>query len=303
MMGTATLAVTLAVLSLPPAGEGRVLNRLLHPFQRPRQGQALPMDDYAQAYRVAKAQKKQLLVFFHQPGKGFFQDSKQYRALSNSRAWKQMDRYVLASVPLNATLKQSGQTKRVVDYPAFADLRSSGGVAIVDLEKPKAGTYGQVISALPFRSGSYYSFKPSDITTMMELPRGTLTQRSLILAVRIHPEHPGGANGKFNPVLASEAQSHSKNQANMGVQGHHNWENRFHRINARLASDVSAQEVVAESWPGEDLMDACVDCVDSWRHSSGHWSAVRGRHPVFGFDIKRGGNGIWYATGLFGRRN
>ncbi|HJT35965.1 MAG TPA: hypothetical protein VJ783_28310, partial [Pirellulales bacterium] len=40
--------------------------------------------------------------------------------------------------------------------------------------------------------------------------------------------------------------------------------------------------------------------VDSWRHSSGHWSAVYHRQPRFGYDMKRGVNGIWYATGLFG---
>jgi hypothetical protein len=29
---------------------------------------------------------------------------------------------------------------------------------------------------------------------------------------------------------------------------------------------------------------------------------VRSRHPLFGYDIKRGRNGIWYATGIFGLR-
>jgi hypothetical protein len=59
--------------------------------------------------------------------------------------------------------------------------------------------------------------------------------------------------------------------------------------------------VVAESWPGQELVEACVDCVHSWRQSSGHWSAVQGRQRAFGYDIRRGFNGIWYATGIFGR--
>ena len=59
-------------------------------------------------------------------------------------------------------------------------------------------------------------------------------------------------------------------------------------------------EVVAESWPGQDLVDAAEEAVHSWRQSPGHWSAVRSRQPVFGYDIKRGLNGIWYATGIFG---
>jgi hypothetical protein len=39
--------------------------------------------------------------------------------------------------------------------------------------------------------------------------------------------------------------------------------------------------------------------VDSWRHSSGHWQGVSRPHRAFGYDIRRGRNGIWYGTGIF----
>jgi hypothetical protein len=58
-------------------------------------------------------------------------------------------------------------------------------------------------------------------------------------------------------------------------------------------------EIVAESWPGQGLTDACVDCVQSWRQSSGHWRNVRTPHGSYGYDIRQGANGIWYATGIF----
>ena len=60
-------------------------------------------------------------------------------------------------------------------------------------------------------------------------------------------------------------------------------------------------EVVAESWPNQNLIDSCVDCVHSWRQSPGHWSAVQARQASYGYDIRRGGNGIWYATGIFAK--
>jgi len=50
------------------------------------------------------------------------------------------------------------------------------------------------------------------------------------------------------------------------------------------------------------LLAAAIECVRCWRLSSGHWGAVRESHPVYGYDMKRGDNGIWYATGIFGRR-
>ena len=58
-------------------------------------------------------------------------------------------------------------------------------------------------------------------------------------------------------------------------------------------ADFARWEVV------KDLIDSCIDCVASWRHSPGHWGAVRGRHRLFGYDIRRGRNGIWYGTGIF----
>ncbi|HEV3003504.1 MAG TPA: hypothetical protein VGX78_03545, partial [Pirellulales bacterium] len=102
---------------------------------------------------------------------------------------------------------------------------------------------------------------------------------------------------------ATEARSHSTYQARICVQGHHHWARRFPRLSRHLPRGLRAQEVVAESWPHEELVDAAVDCVDSWRQSSGHWSAVRAHQPRFGYDMQRGGNGIWYATGLFGNRH
>jgi hypothetical protein len=65
----------------------------------------------------------------------------------------------------------------------------------------------------------------------------------------------------------------------------------------------SASEVVAESWGlvvgGENVLEAAFSCVDAWRQSSGHWGAVSRPQRYFGYDIARGGNGTWYATGIF----
>jgi len=172
------------------------------------------------------------------------------------------------------------------------------GIVVVDYAHTKSKHYGHVINIYPFKSRFLAAER---VVTMMNLPEGSLTQRTMIFAVLTHPERPASAHGKFVRELAEESERHSHHQANIRSQGHHQWESRFHRINARLGRGLTAQEVVAESWPGQDLVDAAEECVNSWRQSSGHWAAVRGRHPVFAFDIKRGANGIWYATGLFGR--
>jgi hypothetical protein len=115
----------------------------------------------------------------------------------------------------------------------------------------------------------------------------------MILAVRIHAERPRSTEGLCDPLLCNEAESHSAHQARIRRQGHHGWETRAPRLGG------AAAEVCAESWQNQDLMDSCVDCVASWRQSAGHWRAVSGTHAAYGYDIRRGGNGIWYATGIF----
>jgi hypothetical protein len=124
-----------------------------------------------------------------------------------------------------------------------------------------------------------------------------LTQRTLIYAVRIHPERPASALGCPDDRLLVEAESHSQYQASIRLQGHHGWNVRFSRIAAVLGR--SPREVCAESWPGQNLIESAIECVRCWRLSSGHWSAVQARNRAFGYDMKLGGNGVWYATGIF----
>ena len=97
--------------------------------------------------------------------------------------------------------------------------------------------------------------------------------------------------------LLAEAESHSQYQARIRLQGHHGWSARFPRIAAMLGG--SPREVCAESWPGQNLVESAIECVRCWRLSSGHWSAVQARNRAFGYDMKLGANGVWYATGIF----
>src|SRR5207249_167062 len=113
----------------------------------------------------------------------------------------------------------------------------------------------------------------SELDVMLDLPPGTLTQRTMIYAVRTHPEAPRSAIGLPHHELSRETDSHSTHQADITLQGHHYWNARFDRINAKLGGLVS-REVVAESWPGDSLLEAAIECVRCWRTSGGHWEAV-----------------------------
>jgi hypothetical protein len=266
--------------------------------------------DYSDAYREAQHDRKMLLIYFSPTASvqtaaagGTGSRDAIYQALAADHAREQLADYVCLRLPLDASVAVDGKPVRLLDHASFADLQHGPGLAIVDLAHPNTEYYTYNVSILPFAPGKYYHFRPEYVPVMLDLPWGTLTQRTMVFAVRIHPEAPQSTRSPSSTILKEEAQSQSNYQAQIQVQGHHQWESRFHRIMSRLFTGRGAystpQEVVAESWPNENLIDSCIDCVASWRQSPGHWDAVRSQHTAYGYDIHRGNNGIWYATGIF----
>lgn len=251
--------------------------------------------DYSAAYRAAKQQKRMLLI--NMVGTGAQQQGAEQYMAGNPYLQRQLQKVELARLPVNAEIKVNGKSQRLLSFPAFSHLQGGPGFAMIDLANEGQPYYGSTVSALPFASGKYYRWRPDHLSVMLDLPPGTITQRTMVWAVRIHPERPQSTSGVLHPTLAHGAASHSSYQASIGVQGHQNFESRYHQLSGAAGGSVS--EVVAESWPGQNMIDSCIDCVDSWRHSSGHWRGVSRRHRAFAFDIRRGRNGIWYGTGIF----
>ena len=240
-----------------------------------------------------------LLVCFHQPGGSELCDRFARQALVDPDVAERLKHYVRARLPVNTTIPGKDGEITLLEHSGFAEMQGRPGVAIIDYAHRDAPYYGYVVSTFPFLNGRPYT--PREMAVILDLPPGTLTQRTLVYAVRTHPDAPASTEGELDPYLAEQARQHSQHQARIRRQGHHNWESRFHQINARLPGGLLASEVCAESWPGESLVEAAIDCVRCWRLSSGHWSSVGSRHPVYAYDMKRGSNGVWYATGIFGR--
>ncbi|MHB1035672.1 MAG: hypothetical protein ACYC35_12445 [Pirellulales bacterium] len=252
--------------------------------------------DYGEAARQAKQEHKMLLIFFHQAGQNPARDAFEADLAGDAAMQEKLARYVRVKVPVDAKISMNGKETRLLDHGAFAEMLGCQGVAIIDFAHEGQSYYGYVVSVFPFPQGSYYP--RAKMAVVLDLPPGTLTQRTMVFAVRIHPERPASTEGELSSILCQETESHSCYQAQIRLQGHHRWETRFHLL-SRLLGGCAPQEVCAESWPGQNLVDAAIECVHSWRQSSGHWQAVSGRHRLFSYDMKRGANGIWYATGLF----
>ncbi len=255
--------------------------------------------NYFDAVRTATQRRQMLLVLFRTPGGCALCDRFEKETLADVQVRFRLAQTVCLKLPLDAKVPEGDRLVALLDHPAFAEMHHTPGLAILDYAHPEPHLFGQVVSVFPFLDGQVYSV--DQMKAILDLPPGTLTQRTLIYAVRTHPERPASANGRFDPLLAAEAESHSQYQAQILRQGHHFWESRFHRINSRLPAGCLAFEVCAESWPGQALLPAAIECVRCWRLSAGHWRSVSSPCTVYGYDMKRGANGVWYATGIFGR--
>ena len=252
--------------------------------------------DYNKAYQAAKRDKRMLLINLTSTSTNNQQASVD-KYIATPAMMKKLQGVERLRLPVDAEITVDGKAQKLVSFAAFSQLQGGPGFVLLDLKNEGTNHYGHAVNVLPYSSGKYYHWQNNHLSVVLDLPPGTLTQRTMIWAVRTHPEAPQSTYGSHHPTLANGAASHSSYQASIGNQGHHNFGTRFNQLSGATGGPVS--EVVAESWPGQNMIDSCIDCVRSWRGSSGHWRGVAGRHRAFGYDIRRGRNGIWYGTGIF----
>jgi hypothetical protein len=270
--------------------------------KEPAAGTLVWQDNYAQAGEAASQQRKMLFILFSDPTNEQSNRLEAQTLADPAVRTKLQEEYVCVKLPVDAKITPMDTQEETVllKHAAFREMLGQPGIAIVDYAHPDTPTDGTVVSQFPLTPRLWYD--AAQMVVILGLPPGTLTQRTLVYAVRTHPERPASTSGEAIPRLMQEAESHAAYQARIRLQGHHRWETRFHIINSILPRGLMAREVCAESWPGQNLVEAAIECVRCWRLSAGHWNAVRAAQPCYGYDMKLGSNGVWYATGIFGCR-
>jgi hypothetical protein len=254
--------------------------------------------DYDTAAALAKKEKKDLVIHFRA-------DDSLDTAFQEEAVKKKLANFVCLRVP--DSYEYGGQ--RLLDQPAIEDMMGRPGLAVINFHDTESPTYRLAISTHPFVASRYRwapGYGAREIGVILDLPESaTLSQRSMIYAIRVHPEQPRSVHGTPHRAFLGHAERHSQTQARSQRQHHADIIAASQRMSAESGEHVGAgSEVVAESWGrfvgGENVLEAAFSCVDAWRHSSGHWGAVSRLHRFFGYDIARGANGTWYATGIFG---
>lgn len=269
----------------------------ISPVETPVKPEPVWLSEYAQASRLAQKEKKDLLIYFRA-------DQQLDAVFADPSLRERLAKIVLLRVPTDYEFKG----ERLLNHPALVEMMGKPGLAMVSLHDKDLPTFNTAISVHPL-VGSRYGWVPgygaSEVAAILDLPRdATLSQRSMIYAVSVHPERPQSVLGRAHPALLGHTQRHSIRQATMNNQHHANIVAAGQQIMAETGEPIFNQsEVVAQSWGnfvgGENVLEACFSCIDAWRHSPGHWNAVAGVHRYYGYDIAKAASGTWYATGFF----
>lgn len=254
--------------------------------------------DYSSAFRQARQEGKMLFILFRDEADPRVADLYEQDVLSSPELKEPLKEVVRVVVPLTAA--RPFRAPELADLPllshgSFKFMYGRQGIAMIDLANRDSEHLGQVVSAHPFSPGQHYTVRSTRI--VLGLPPGSVTQRALIYAVRLHPAAPvSTTDGKCHRYLCRQARQSSQLMALYGSVGHHDWGTRSGEI--AVQTGRSAQEVAAMSG-NRALIGAAIEVVDQWYGSPAHWGIMSAPAAIFGYDLVRDPNGNWWGTGLF----
>ncbi len=250
--------------------------------------------DFQLALEKAQTEKKMLLALITQSGgEAQTRQLAEWLAAPGNRSVLE-NSFVCVELDGSAEIQFQGKTALLLEHPAFREMGRKPGLATIDCQNDDY--QGQVVGAFPLIGLRYSQFH---INQILNLPPGTLTQRMLTFAIRIHPNRPQSANGRPSCFLMKLAFGHACNQASTHVMGHQNFSYRSGQV-MRAHPGTQSSEICAQTGGGVALVGA-LGLAQLWRGSSAHWSAMKSPSRGWGYDMQRSNNGSWYGCGIFAK--
>ena len=260
--------------------------------------------DYDFARKTAKKLAKSLLIYLYAdndlPELPVGSACRKFDTviLDDETVRSELEGYVRLKLPVNAAITdEEGAKIPLLSLPGFEHMLEHPGLIVIDFASRDEPYYGQLTGILPFLRGECPTAKQTE--TFLTLPPGTLTQRTLVYAVRVHPDQPLSSEGEALPIVVQKATEHALYQAERGILGHQNFSVRSSQVKDVIGTG-NPSEICAQSRSGESLFEGAIGCMRAWRYSSSHWSIARKSHRYYGYDmVQSDRNGCWYAVGFF----
>lgn len=209
-----------------------------------------------------------------------------------------LKKYVLLKLPMDAKVATiNGETQPIYSLPGFEHMLELPGLVVIDFSNRNMPFFGEVVGILPFMQGECPTAQQTEV--FLNLPPGTLTQRTLTYAVRIHPDKPLSSDGEPLPIVVWETTAHALYQAERGIISHINFGTRSAKIKEMIGGEGKPAEICAMSQSCTSLFEGALSCMRLWRYSSRHWAIAKKEHTYYGYDMALGKSGAWHGVGYF----
>jgi hypothetical protein len=252
-------------------------------------------DSYVRAVVEATEKAKLLFIVFEKPGSHEITDVVEKVPVDSE--------HVYLRLPTESKLETNDGEIVLREDGFFNDLTTKTGIVVIDLlHKDKEKLYKQVVSVLPA-----HRITATNIETVIGLPYATLTQRSMVWAIRTHFRGPQSTQGYPDEALMAHAERHS-NRMIADERRTPSYLSGSMWVTPAMRHDMShpgSSEILVSSWPHRpirDVMDAAEELIRGWHDAyrgvpTGHWGVVMRRARAYGYDMKSV-NGFWLATGV-----
>lgn len=260
-------------------------------------------EDYLSAYQEAITKKSRLLMLFR--------DRAEPDSVTTSTSGvgapelqPLLEGFVRVVMPVNFVApggKAGESPKLLLEHRSFRHLGVRPGIAVVDLTDSTSPTFGRVVSAVHQPENGKYT--PEILAEMLKLPAGSVSQRTLLLAVRTSVRNGGVSTLESSPLLNKLAGRNSRLMAYYGKSGSFEQENRQQAVAAVYGEDVELQELVYAADSATSIQEASIQAVQSWLQVPENLDVLSGQIEALGVEmVQSPDSDSWYATILIVRR-
>lgn len=261
-------------------------------------------NDYLAAYVEASQEKRYLLMLFRENVVGGEPLSSADKIFAPSMR-PMLEQFSRVELPLNAAMPnlsgknndspQNDLPNLLLKHRSFRHLGMQQGIAVVDLTDPASPNHARVVSVLPLPEGG--QFNGDDLMLALNLPKGAISQRTLLFAIRSTVPDSSLSMREFSPALIELAHRNSRYMANAGQTGSFDQENRQRKIEEKFGPQAELKELVFATKSEATIHDAALQAVTSWISNSESFEILDSPATAMGMDMFQDSeSGRWYVT-------
>ena len=261
-------------------------------------------NDYLAAYVEASQQKRYLLMLFRDAVIGGEPLAATDSVFAPSLR-PMLEQFSRVELPLNAAMpilsddtndvKNDGLPNLLLKHRSFRHLGMQSGIAVVDLTDSNSPNHARVVTVLPLPESG--QFQDDSLMLALNLPKGAISQRTLLFAIRSTVPDSSLSMREFSPTLVELAHRNSRYMANAGQAGSFDQKTRQQRIEQEFGTNVDLKELVFTTESETTIHDAALQAVTSWIETSESFDVLDGPATAMGMDMfQNAESGRWFVT-------